>query len=387
MKQVVVGAQWGDEGKGKIVDYLAKDADLVVRFSGGANAGHTIVTKKDTFKLHLIPSGIIYPHTFVVLGTGMVIDYTAFKEELEILTNQGINWRGRVFISDRAHFVMPVYKEEDIRRDRERDIPIGTTGRGIGIAYEKKAARIGHRFCDDLVDPAPGVEIINLPYFMEDYKNKNVLYEGAQGALLDLDTGTYPFVSSGSAISAGASSGGGIGVTDIDRTLGVFKAYQSKVGNGPFPTKFTDDEFAQYVRDTGREYGVTTGRPRDIGYLDLVALKYSCLVNGIDELVMTHLDVLDTFDEIKVCVEYAINGKITREFPSSIEDLEVALPIYRTFEGWNQPTSDIKDILKLPLNAILYLSFIEEYTETKIKIVSVGYNREDTIVNGIDLWK
>ncbi len=384
MKQVILGLQWGDEGKGKIVDFLAKEADLVVRFSGGANAGHTIVTDKDTFKLHLIPSGIIYPHTNVVLGTGMVIEATALETELNILTEQGIDWKGRVFISDRAHVIYNIYKDEDIRRDKERETPIGTTGRGIGIAYEKKAARVGKRVPESVaLSIIDGVEIINLPYFMEEYKDKNVLYEGAQGALLDLDAGTYPYVSSGSAISAGASSGGGIGVTDIDRTFGVFKAYQSKVGNGPFPTKFTDIELAQYIRDTGREYGVTTGRPRDTGYLDLVALKYAILVNGIDSLVLTHLDVLDKMNEVKACIEYSIDGVFTREFPSSIEDLEKVVPIYAIFKGWNQSTSIDK---ALPKEAHEFISYVEEYVGVPINIISVGYERKDTIVEGF-AWK
>jgi len=384
MKQVVVGAQWGDEGKGKIVDYLSADADLVVRFSGGANAGHTIVTEKDTFKLHLIPSGIVYPHTKVVLGTGMVIDFDALKIELDILTEQGIDWRGRIFISDRAHVVLPSYKEEDVKRDKERENPIGTTGRGIGIAYEHKAARIGLRVCNMKKEYLSDIQIVNLPYFMQDYKNKNVVFEGAQGTLLDIDAGTYPYVSSGSAIGAGAASGGGVGITDIDRVIGVFKAYQSRVGNGPFPTKFNDDEFAQYIRDTGREYGVTTGRPRDVGYLDLVALKYSCLINGLDSLVLTHLDVYDNMDEIKVCTGYEYIEK-QKEFPSSIEILEKVRPIYQVFKGWKQDISGVKKIEDLPLEARQYIDFIEEYTSVEVGIISVGCKREQTI-NNINLW-
>ncbi len=385
MKQVVIGTQWGDEGKGKIVDFLAKDADLVVRFSGGANAGHTIVTEKDTFKLHLIPSGIVYPHTKVVLGTGMVIDTKAFHDELDILTQQGIDWEGRIFISDRAHHVLPEYRDEDVKRDKERENPIGTTGRGIGIAYEKKVARDGIRICDTEYNgyafERKGVKVINLPYFMQDYKNKNVVFEGAQGALLDIDVGTYPYVSSGSAIGAGAASGGGVGITDIDRVIGVFKAYQSRVGNGPFPTKFNDDEFAQYIRDTGREYGVTTGRPRDVGYLDLVALKYSCLVNGLNSLVLTHLDVYDNMDEIKVCVSYDGN----KEFPSAIQEFINCRPIYKVFQGWKKDISGIKKIEDLPLEARQYIDFIEEYTGVEVGIISVGYKREQTIEN-LNIW-
>jgi len=386
MKQVIVGLQSGDEGKGKIVDYLAKDADLVVRFSGGANAGHTIVTDDKTYKLHLIPSGIIYPHTDVVLGTGMVIDVDDLQTELDILTEQGIDWKGRIFISDRAHMIYNHYKTLDIERDSKRNNPIGTTGRGIGIAYEYKAGRIGKRVSESvIIQLIDGITIVNLPYFMEQYKDKSILFEGAQGALLDLDVGTYPFVSSGSAISAGASSGGGIGVTDIDRTFGVFKAYQSKVGNGPFPTKFTDEELAQYIRDTGREYGVTTGRPRDVGYLDLVALKYSVLVNGIDSLVLTHLDVLDTMDTIKVCDGYEIDGKRVSEFPSNIEDLEKVKPLYSKLKGWNTITTDITHRTGLPNNALKYIEFIEQYVGVDIDIISVGYNREETM-SMLKIW-
>ncbi|MDA3941041.1 MAG: adenylosuccinate synthetase, partial [Spirochaetia bacterium] len=338
MHSVVIGAQWGDEGKGKIVDYLSEEADLVVRFSGGANAGHTIVTDGITYKLHLIPSGIVYPNTKVVLGTGMVIDPDSLFKELETITKQGISWKGRVFISDRAHLVMPSYKQMDIDLEKERRLPIGTTGRGIGVTYSQKAQREGIRVCDlgddnflqnltkeELEFLAPFIDrikvmMIDLASFMDEYSSKKVLFEGAQGILLDLDIGTYPFVSSGYAAAAGASLGGGIGPGSIDMVFGVFKAYSTRVGNGPFPSEFLkerDGELENYIRDLGREYGVTTGRPSRCGYLDLVALKYACRTNSIDHLVLTHIDVYDEIDEIIVCVAYELDGKEITNFTSS----------------------------------------------------------------------
>jgi len=378
MNEVLVGLQWGDEGKAKIIDYLSVDYDIIIRFSGGANAGHTVVVDNKKFKFHLIPSGIIYNHTKVVLGTDMVIDTKELYEELDMLSNMGIEWENRIFISDRAHFVMPVYKKQDIERDLKRDIPIGTTGRGIGIAYEKKIAREGYRFCDNLVVLPKGLKAINLPYFMEENKDKNILFEGAQGALLDINCGTYPFVSSGSAISAGASAGGGIGVTKIDSTIGVFKAYISKVGNGIFPTRM-EKEDEKFIREKADEYGVTTGRPRDIGYLDLVALKYACLINSVNKLAITHLDIFSNMNDIKVVDRYMINGKITEEFPSSLKKLENVDIGYKLFSGWTEDLSKCKTFDELPLNVKSLIIYIEEYTGVEISIISTGADRLNTI--------
>ena len=406
MHLVVIGAQWGDEGKGKIVDYLSDEADLVVRFSGGANAGHTIVTGDITYKLHLIPSGIVYPETKVVLGTGMVIDPQSLFDELDTITSQGIDWKNRVFISDRAHLVLPSYKKMDLELEKGRRSPIGTTGRGIGVTYSQKAQREGIRVCD-LGDPTflktlnkseldflePFIEritdmMVDMASFMDSYKDKKVLFEGAQGILLDLDIGTYPYVSSGYAAAAGAALGGGIGPGAIDKVFGVFKAYSTRVGNGPFPSEFLqerDGELEEYIRDLGREYGVTTGRPRRCGYLDVVALKYACRTNSIDHLVLTHIDVYDEIKEIKVCIAYEVDGREITDFPSSRDKLAKAKPVLKSFDGWSEDISGIKKYELLPDNAKKYITFIEEFTKTHIGIVSVGYQREQTMMR-TGLW-
>ena len=406
MHFVVIGAQWGDEGKGKIVDYLSEKADLVVRFSGGANAGHTIVTDDKTYKLHLVPSGIVYPDTLVVLGTGMVIDPESLFNELETISQQGLSWENRVFISDRAHIVMPSYKQMDIDLEKERRSPIGTTGRGIGVAYSQKAQREGIRICDLADDKYlstlnsaemdflnPFIEklknmMVDMASFMDEYKDKKVLFEGAQGILLDLDIGTYPFVSSGYAAAAGAALGGGIGPRAIDKVFGVFKAYSTRVGNGPFPSEFLKDrdgDLEDYIRNLGREYGVTTGRPRRCGYLDLVALRYACRTNSIDHLVLTHIDVYDEIKEIKVCVAYEVDGKEIVNFPSSRDILARAKPVLQSFKGWNENISKIKNYDNLPRNTRDYIKFIENFTDTSIGIVSVGYERDQTIMR-TSLW-
>lgn len=406
MNLVVIGAQWGDEGKGKIVDYLSEDAEIVVRFSGGANAGHTIVHNDVTYKLHLVPSGIIDPTKKVYLGNAMVIDIESLFNELDTIKKQGINWEGRIFISDRAHIVFPSYKQKDVEMEKSRRHPIGTTGRGIGVAYALKAHRDGVRM-GDIFDPAvystldkeekelvdkykeqlSGM-VIDLAEVMSINKGKKKLFEGAQGALLDLDTGTYPYVSSGSSSAAGACTGGSIGPRSIDRILGVFKAYNTRVGNGPFPTEFnpkTESELENTIRETGREYGVTTGRPRRCGYLDLVALKYTCAVNSIDSLVLTHIDIYDDMDEVKACVAYEYEGKEITSFPTSITVLENVKPIFKTFKGWKTPINNIKKYEDLPANTKEYIEFIEKYTGVSADIISVGYRRTETMTR-INLW-
>jgi len=406
MKVVVIGAQWGDEGKGKIVDYLAEQAELVVRFSGGANAGHTVVHQGTTYKLHLIPSGIVYSRKNVVLGSGMVIDPESLFQELRTLEEQGISWQGRTFISDRAHIVLPEYKQTDKKMDSTRRNPIGTTGRGIGIAYSQKSNRDGIRIADLNDDdflpslrPAekefldPYIEkiramTINLAEFMEGYDKERILYEGAQGALLDIDLGTYPFVSSGCSAAAGAATGGAIGPREIDRILGVFKAYSTRVGNGPFPTEFTqerDGDLGDLVREIGHEYGVTTGRPRRCGYLDLVALKYACQTNSIDSLVLTHPDVYDDFDEISVCVAYEIDGQQTTAFPSSCRKLERAKPVLKKFPGWKMKISGTQSYDELPQRVREYISFIEDFVRTSVGIISVGPDRSQTFIR-TSIW-
>jgi adenylosuccinate synthase len=401
MHVVVIGAQWGDEGKGKIVDYLANEAQIIVRFSGGANAGHTIVIGDDQYALHLIPSGILYPDKMVVLGAGMVIDPVALFAELDMLKDRGIDTTGRVFISDRAHVVLPRYIEIDKERDRSRTKPIGTTGRGIGITYSMKRDRDGIRIADlawkekmaELESPdrdflAPYRErllamAVDLSTYLVHRKNAQVLFEGAQGALLDLDLGTYPYVSSGMSCAAGAAVGGCVGPRNLDKVLGVFKAYSTRVGNGPFPSEFdagSEDELCRFVRDTGREYGVTTGRPRRCGYLDLVALRYACLTNSIDSLVMTHLDVYDALEEVKACIAYQIGDRIVESFPASIEALNTAKPVLRSFRGWKKSLSSALTYEEFPEAAMEYIEFIERFCETPVDIVSVGYDRKETII-------
>jgi adenylosuccinate synthase len=401
MNVVVIGAQWGDEGKGKIVDYLAGEAQIIVRFSGGANAGHTIVIGEEQYALHLIPSGILYPDKLVVLGAGMVIDPVALFHELDMLDERGINTAGRVYISDRAHIVLPRYIQIDRERDQARKKPIGTTGRGIGITYSMKSDRDGIRIADlswkekmDDLDEAdreflsPYIQrlkamSIDLAAYLVYRKNAQVLFEGAQGALLDLDLGTYPYVSSGMSSAAGAATGGCVGPRRLDKVLGVFKAYSTRVGNGPFPSEFdaeNEDELCRFIRDTGREYGVTTGRPRRCGYLDLVALRYACIVNSIDSLVMTHLDVYDTLDEIKACIAYRIDGRIAENFPASVEELNNAKPVLRSFSGWKKSLAGALTYEEFPMAAMEYIKFIERFCETPIDIVSVGYDRKETII-------
>ncbi|MDC7234257.1 MAG: adenylosuccinate synthase [Spirochaetales bacterium] len=401
MKLVVIGAQWGDEGKGKMVDYLAEDADLVVRFSGGANAGHTIKVDGKTFKLHLVPAGIIYPEKQVALGNGMVIDPESLFEELGEIKAQGVDWEGRVFVSDRAHLVLPSYKAEDIEMDPKRPRPIGTTGRGIGIAYGRKAYRDGIRLADlwdDMVwdnlkaedrewlapfkEKLSGMKV-NMAGFMMANKDKKILLEGAQGALLDLDHGTYPYVSSGISTSAGAALGGSIGFRYIDKVLGVFKAYQTRVGNGPMPTEMLEGEeleLGNTLRELGHEYGATTGRPRRIGYLDLVALKYAGWVNGLDGFILSHLNLYDGFKTVSICTGYEIDGKEVTDFPSLVTDLEKAKPILKELPGWEGKVGDARSWDEIPEGAKKVISFIEEYTGVPVAGYSVGPLRDETFM-------
>ena len=401
MNIVVIGAQWGDEGKGKIVDYLAADAGLIVRFSGGANAGHTIVLGKEQYALHLVPSGILYPDKITVLGSGMVIDPEALFAELAMLESRGVDWKGRVLISDRAHIVLPRYREMDKQQEAARRKPIGTTGRGIGVAYSVKASRDGIRLAD-LEDPERLATLededraflaryaerllpmsVDLVAFLRQHRNSWTLFEGAQGALLDIDTGTYPYVSSGMSNASGAAAQGGIGPRAIDKVLGVFKAYTTRVGNGPFPTEFDPDSqgaLCTFIRDTGREYGVTTGRPRRCGYLDLVALRYARHANSIDSLVLTHLDVYDTLDEFEACVAYRIRGRVVEDFPTSVRDLNDARPVLRKFRGWKTSLGAARTWDDIPREAREYVAFIEEFAEAPVGIVSVGYERNQTLV-------
>jgi adenylosuccinate synthase len=396
---VVVGAQWGDEGKGKIVDFLSEKADLVVRFSGGANAGHTIIHGDKIYKLHLVPSGIVSPGKVSILGAGMVIDPVALFHELDGLAEVGVKWEGRVFVSDRAHLVLSTYKELDQQMETQRRIPIGTTGRGIGVTYALKAHRDGVRVGDlfsqqiwnhlrpaekDFLEPFRErlrPLVVDQAAFMRKNKGKPTLFEGAQGVLLDLDCGTYPFVSSGYSAAGGASLGGGIGPTAIDGVYGVFKAYTTRVGNGPFPTEFRadrDGDLGEQIRSIGKEYGVTTGRARRTGFLDLVALRYACWTNSLDGLVITKMDIYDTFDTIKVCTGYKIAGRLTVDFPTTIEDLDLVEPVIQEFPGWKADLTLMRRFRDLPKAACNYLKFIEDFVETPIAVISVGPDRAQT---------
>ena len=402
MKLVVIGAQWGDEGKGKMVDFLAEDADLVVRFSGGANAGHTIKVGEQTFKLHLVPAGIIYPEKTVALGNGMVIDPESLFKELAGIKEQGIDWEGRVFVSDRAHLVLPSYKKQDQEMESKRVRPIGTTGRGIGVAYSRKADRDGIRVAD-LWDPViwdsmtkedrawiqPYKEMletmkVNMAGFMQRNKDKKILLEGAQGALLDLDHGTYPYVSSGISTCSGAALGASLGPRHIDKALGVLKAYQTRVGNGPFPTEMLAEgaevELGNTLRELGHEYGTTTGRPRRIGYLDLVALKYAGWVNSLDGFILSHLNLYDGFDKVSVCVGYEIDGKETTDFPSSTVELDKVKPVLQEFPGWQGKVGEARSWEEIPAGAKELVRFIEEYTHVPVTGFSVGPLRDETFM-------
>jgi len=423
--QVIVGAQWGDEGKGKIVDHLSEDVDIVARYQGGANAGHTVVIpakgskKEQEYVLHLIPSGIFHKHVTCIIGNGVVIDPKALMAEIDQLQSAGISIKGRLLISHNAHLIMPYHKALDSIRE-QGDQKIGTTGRGIGPAYIDKYMRIGIRVVDlldrdvlckklkrnveeknELLKKVYQAKELDLDAIIHEYqefdkridayvtdtseylqkalsRKKTVLAEGAQGALLDVDHGTYPYVTSSNPTSGGACTGLGIPPTSIRSILGVVKAYSTRVGNGPFPTELSDAT-GERLRSTGGEFGATTGRPRRCGWLDMVSLGYSVRVNGISRIAITKLDVLDDFDEIRVCVGYTRNGKKLHHFPTDVQALEEATPVYKTFKGWKIPTSEIRRYRKLPPQARRYIEAIRNILGVDIWMVSVGARRDQTL--------
>ena len=418
--EVVVGAQWGDEGKGKIVDLLSEHVNIVARYQGGANAGHTVICNGEKFVLHLIPSGILHPHVLCVIGNGVVIDPATLLKEIETLNAKGVTVAGRLLVSHRAHLIMPYHKLLDQAKENQDDkAKIGTTGRGIGPAYEDKAHRTGIRIVDLLDETTLREKILaNVheknsilekiyghaqidesrvlreflefddkidPYITDTtrYLNqaiaagKRILCEGAQGTLLDMDFGTYPYVTSSNPTSGGACTGLGIGPTKIDRVLGVIKAYTTRVGRGPFPTEFSQDKIN--LRALGDEYGATTGRPRRCGWFDAVIANHAVQVNGIEAWALTKLDVLDTLHEVKMCVEYEYHGKKLKSFPAETYILDKVQPVYRTFRGWLQPTSSVQAFEDLPRAAQDYLQAIEDITETPIAILSVGSDRQQTV--------
>ena len=418
---VVVGAQWGDEGKGKIVDVLAEEVAVIARYQGGANAGHTVHVGSQEFILHQIPSGILHPGTRCLLGNGVVLDLEQFFEELDAIRERGIDVDGRVGVSGRAHLLLDYHKKLDQAKETKLgSAKIGTTGRGIGPAYEDKIARQGVR-AGDLMNPdraerkirvaceraneklqnegAALVDVDGLvtrtlelaerirPLVTETGReimqalkaHKRVLLEGAQGALLDVDHGTYPFVTSSTTTAGGAATGVGIGPTAIGTVIGVVKAYTTRVGSGPLPTEIGGD-LEEHLRKLGGEYGATTGRPRRCGWFDSVVTRYSARVNGLTGLAVTKLDVLDTFAEIKIATGYDIHGKhFDSVFPYDLSLLEEAVPHYETLAGWQEPISGARSINDLPRNARAYLDRMQELTEVPIAYVSVGTRRDQII--------
>lgn len=416
---VIVGAQWGDEGKGKIVDLLTQYADIVVRFQGGNNAGHTIVLKGEKFVFHLIPSGILYENKQCVIGNGVVVDPAVLIEEVNELKKRGyLKDDSQLMVSEEAHLILPYHRRIDIARDRV--FKIGTTGRGIGPAYEDKVARYGIRVVD-LMDEevfrkklkanllqknAYLSEVLKEECFelseifdeflrfkkqLEKYvrntsiilydeiqKGKHILFEGAQGALLDVDHGTYPYVTASNTVAGNACAGSGIGPTMIDSVIGVAKAYTTRVGEGPFPTELKD-QVGERIREKGGEYGATTGRPRRCGWFDAVVVNHAIRINGIQEVAITKLDVLSDFDKVKICVGYRVNGKVLHHVPSNLKILESSEPIYEELDGWRKEVKGTKKISELPVQAQRYLKRIEELTNVKIAMVSVGSERNETI--------
>jgi adenylosuccinate synthase len=416
---VIVGAQWGDEGKGKIVDLLTQYADLVVRFQGGNNAGHTIVLRGEKYVVHLIPSGILYENKKCIIGNGVVLDPAVLIEEIDEIKRRGyFRDDTQLMISEETHLSFPYHRRIDLAR--EKITKIGTTGRGIGPAYEDKVTRCGIRVVD-LMDERvfrekleanltqkniyltqvlkekgfEFSEVFNeyLPYKnrLEKYmkntslilheaiqEGKNVLLEGAQGALLDLDHGTYPYVTASNTVAGNACAGSGIGPTMIHSVIGVAKAYTTRVGEGPFPTEL-QDELGEKIRERGGEYGTTTGRPRRCGWFDAVVVNHSIRVSGIREMVITKLDVLDDFDTIKICVGYRVDGKVVDHVPSNLEILKRAEPIYEELSGWKTEVKGVRNFKDFPKNAKRYLRRIGELISTKIMMVSVGSERDETV--------
>jgi adenylosuccinate synthase len=425
---VVVGAQWGDEGKAKITDLLAEEADVVVRCQGGCNAGHTVQHQGEVFKFHLIPSGLLYPHKLCMVGPGTVIDPSVLLREIEEMQQKGYS-TDNLKVSTRAHLTLPDHIAQDKAQENAlAQKKIGTTGRGIGPTYMDKVGRLGVRMGDlydppellrerlthiaqtkaplleHCVDPTPKqveARVESWFQFCQDFaarlkpyvtdtvsllheevaKERNILFEGAQGTLLDVDYGTYPFVTSSNATAGGACTGSGLGPTHIDRVIGVMKAYTTRVGEGPFPTELKD-EIGQHLVDVGQEYGTTTGRLRRCGWFDAVIGKYSVQVNGLDGLALTKLDVLDDLKEIKVCVAYRNRetGETFTHFPSQIHALSQVEPVYETMPGWQSSVKDIRQYEALPAEAKQYLARLETLLGCRISIISVGPDREQTIL-------
>ncbi len=417
---VIVGGQWGDEGKGKITDYLAEKADMVVRYQGGNNSGHTVEVDNEVYKLQLIPSGILYPDKQCIIGNGVVLDPKEFLEEVKALEDRGVKVKN-LRVSDRAHIIFPYHKKTDELSEQKKGLEdLGTTRKGVGPCYTDKTERVGIRVCDMLKKDVfakklkANVESKNTylksEYGFEGYTygemlneylgyadklkpfvrdtsvlvynaikaNKKVLFEGAQGTMLDLDFGTYPYVTSSHPTAGGVCIGAGIGPSLIGKVVGVVKAYTTRIEKGPFPTELLD-ETGEYIRNKGKEFGTLTGRPRRCGWFDAVIVRYAARISGLTGLAVTKLDTLANIPRIKMCVGYKLSGSIIKNFPASIEDLKECEPIYEEFEGWGD-ISDIKEYNKLPISLLRYLERIEELCGTELSIISVGPKRSQTIM-------
>jgi len=422
MNTCVTGLQWGDEGKGKVVDILAENSDVVIRYAGGANAGHTVIIGDTKFALHLLPSGSVRPKVACVIGNGVVVDPAVLIEEINGLTEKGIDLTGRLFISENAHVVLDYHKQEDMLREESLGKnKIGTTARGIGPCYADKTGRSYAIRMADFLDleslnakleniveyknrifsalynaksiPAKELSakckiyaerllpfIANTTRYLHESaaQGKSLLFEGAQGALLDLDHGTFPFVTSSNASSLGMSAGCGVPANMVDKFVGVIKAYTSRVGSGPFPTE-QDNEIGNTIREKGHEYGTTTGRPRRCGWLDAVAVKYSAKIGGINEIAMMHLDTLAGFKELKICKAYVINGKETDWFEPEAGKLSNAKCVYETFAGWAEDLSGVQKFEDLPKNAKTYIAAVEKFTGITVGMIGIGPKRSQVI--------
>lgn len=418
---VIIGAQWGDEGKGKIVDYYTEKANLVCRFQGGNNAGHTLVVKGKKTILHLIPSGVLHPHAKCLIGSGVVVDPEVFLEEVKVLREAGVpNLEERILLSDRCHLIVDYHKHLDAAREGRKAGKIGTTKRGIGPAYEDRASRRGLRIADlyneksfneklqgnieeknFLLEKYYGVPAVSMSTFVEKYRDianklkpfvrdvsqilydeiqagKNILFEGAQGVLLDVDYGTYPYVTSSHTLPSQAALGLGARIPQDTLFIGVIKAYSTRVGEGPFPTELTCD-VGNKLRESGNEYGATTGRPRRCGWLDLVAVKYAMRISGIKNLAITKADVLSGMKELKVCTHYELNGKRVDTIPADTSIVANLKPVYETLEGWTEPLDQIRSANEMPKTLVNYLRFIESQTGARFHLVSTGAGRESVI--------
>ena len=418
---VVVGSQWGDEGKGKIVDWLSSQADIVIRFQGGNNAGHTLVIDGETYKLNILPSGILRSDKISIIGNGVVLDLHALKKEVDAISARGVSITPKnLYISDRATLILPLHKNLDELRENNNTLKIGTTKRGIGPAYEDKVGRRALRLCDifdkeslqkkvnillnhhnammrgfrveEYDEQSVTDELFEIGQFAKQFSRsineisniinqnkKKILFEGAQGFLLDIDHGTYPFVTSSNVHASYASIGSGLNPQLINHVLAITKAYTTRVGNGPFPTE-QDNEMGQKLGEIGKEFGTVTNRKRRCGWFDTVLVRQALTQSGVTGIALTKIDVLDHFEEIKICVGYKLNGKEIDYFPSSEVDQNNIIPIYETFKGWQSNTTGIKELAKLPQGAQDYISLISKLTKTKIDLISTSPKREDTIL-------